>query len=416
MSSWFNLSALSETGSKLVDVYTRDFSEFANAISTETSHLVTEAASSLKSSISLIDGVGDDDDENNNDSKQQNYSAAQKKTMIRSLEQSQESFQQRLNELESDKNTFLQFLFSSEKLEENQPNNNNRNEEENEQENSSKKKWNVIDYTDQIAQLLQNNENVRRMHEELVPVTISYDQFWHHYFANVQRFMSEEDQKRKLLKTLLVHSTELNESEQLEGWDSDDDDEDDDAENYNEDGGGENEENSSFTVLKMRYSKLKSTILTLLENNNGEKDENDENDDEKVQLFKKQINDLLCRECPFIFEEESSSSSRQLVERDQDEEDLLSRRVMDDEDEESGGQMLTDEEMTTSASSSFSSSSKTTLTDSVASSSAKSKHSSKEQEKEEENAAAEGGEGDDEDDDDDWEWKPNCSNVINVVN
>ena len=322
--SWFSLSTLTEQGTKLMDVYTRDISEFASALSSETSQLVTDAASKVKTTIGSIDGAGDEQ-------QQQKMDTHKNKTMIRSLQQSQESFEKRLMELQQDERTYKrdvpQYSTTAVVADGDSSSGEEKKEEDADSVGASEKEaalwrdftdkflsaWNVDAYTDKISKLLEENEFVKKFHGELVPVNLTYESFWKHYFYWFERFMEQEERRKKLLQTLVNQSME---DEELEGWD---DEEEEDEENS---GGGAGLDEWNNELIRTQYNKLKETVLVML-------GENDKDDEHAVRL-KKQMNDLLSAECPFLFE---TASSLLNDERKQVEEDSLLMAADDQLDE-----------------------------------------------------------------------------------
>ncbi|KAI8094863.1 uncharacterized protein B0P05DRAFT_523726 [Gilbertella persicaria] len=77
--------------------------------------------------------------------------------------------------------------------------------------------FDIKEYTDEIAQLLEEYPNLRDMMDKLVPVQVSYPLFWQRYFYHAWK-IEQDEQKRQII----VQSNEDDEADFK--WDSDEDD------------------------------------------------------------------------------------------------------------------------------------------------------------------------------------------------
>lgn len=78
----------------------------------------------------------------------------------------------------------------------------------------------IEEYTDEIAQLLNDYPSLREMMDKLVPVQISYTLFWQRYFYHAWK-IEQDEQKRQLI---VQHNHNEEEDEGDFKWDSDDED------------------------------------------------------------------------------------------------------------------------------------------------------------------------------------------------
>lgn len=80
--------------------------------------------------------------------------------------------------------------------------------------------FNIEEYTDEIAQLLNDYPNLRETMDRLVPVQVSYLLFWQRYFYHAWK-IDQDEQKRQLI----VQGTQEEEDDEADfKWDSDDED------------------------------------------------------------------------------------------------------------------------------------------------------------------------------------------------
>jgi hypothetical protein len=302
MTSWFNLSSLTEQGSKLVEVYANDLTEFATTIKSEASQLIQPVMSAVGSKATIEnDGL---------------HSIHKKRGQILK----QETWEQRLIDLQKDVNTYI---VEVPKLSKNDANNTNNLEEEDIFTKQFYEKWDLESKTSEISKLLEENEIVRNKHEELVPVQVKYEDFWIRYYYRIERFLQEEE-KRKKLQTL------AKEGEELEGWD--DEDEDDVYEELGED----------HSSIQLQYLKLKEILLTFLT----------KYEDDRTR----ELHELLLKECPFVFEtsvetKDEVESVEQLIEPINEEKETNKSKeeieITDSEEKEKGEQIELDEQKET---------------------------------------------------------------------
>lgn len=78
--------------------------------------------------------------------------------------------------------------------------------------------FNIEEYTEEIAQLLNDYPSLRDTMDKLVPVQISYSLFWQRYFYHAWK-IEQDEQKRQLI---VQHNEEEDEGDFK--WDSDDED------------------------------------------------------------------------------------------------------------------------------------------------------------------------------------------------
>ncbi|KAG0168286.1 hypothetical protein DFQ28_008755 [Apophysomyces sp. BC1034] len=81
--------------------------------------------------------------------------------------------------------------------------------------------FNVQDYTDEIARILEELPELREMMDGLVPVEVSYATFWQRYFYHAWK-VEQDEQKRQLI----VKGAEADEDDTDFKWDSDDEEAD----------------------------------------------------------------------------------------------------------------------------------------------------------------------------------------------
>ncbi|OAC99722.1 hypothetical protein MUCCIDRAFT_156867 [Mucor lusitanicus CBS 277.49] len=80
--------------------------------------------------------------------------------------------------------------------------------------------FNIEEYTDEIAQLLNDYPNLRETMDRLVPVQVSYTLFWQRYFYHAWK-IDQDEQKRQLI----VQGAQEEEDDEADfKWDSDDED------------------------------------------------------------------------------------------------------------------------------------------------------------------------------------------------
>lgn len=80
--------------------------------------------------------------------------------------------------------------------------------------------FNSEEYTDEIAQLLNDYPNLRETMDRLVPVQVSYTLFWQRYFYHAWK-IDQDEQKRQLI----VQGAQEEEDDEADfKWDSDDED------------------------------------------------------------------------------------------------------------------------------------------------------------------------------------------------
>ncbi|CAO3655845.1 unnamed protein product [Mucor hiemalis] len=77
----------------------------------------------------------------------------------------------------------------------------------------------IDEYTDEIAQLLNDHPDLRETMDKLVPVQVSYTLFWQHYFYQAWK-IEQDEQKRQLI----VQGADEAEDEADFKWDSDEED------------------------------------------------------------------------------------------------------------------------------------------------------------------------------------------------
>lgn len=77
----------------------------------------------------------------------------------------------------------------------------------------------IDEKSDEIEELLEENENIREIYDEVVPVRVDHETFWLRYFYRVYKMEKVEEARLRLVKRAIE-----SEEEDL-SWDVDDDDE-----------------------------------------------------------------------------------------------------------------------------------------------------------------------------------------------
>ncbi|CAM0135011.1 hypothetical protein VKS41_000414 [Umbelopsis sp. WA50703] len=80
--------------------------------------------------------------------------------------------------------------------------------------------FSVEEYTDEIAKLLQEHPELRQTMDELVPVQVSYHDFWLRYFYRSWKIDQEDEKRRQIVQGADAHDDEDDADFK---WDSDDD-------------------------------------------------------------------------------------------------------------------------------------------------------------------------------------------------
>lgn len=108
--------------------------------------------------------------------------------------------------------------------------------------------FDIENKTDEISELLRKYpDTLEKTMNRLVPVQISYQQFWYRYYKQELKLKENEQSRKELLaknedgKRLSVEHFSDDDEEENFTWD-DDDDEDDEEEQVDEDGGDDEEE------------------------------------------------------------------------------------------------------------------------------------------------------------------------------
>ncbi|KAG2189398.1 hypothetical protein INT44_004540 [Umbelopsis vinacea] len=78
--------------------------------------------------------------------------------------------------------------------------------------------FNVEEYTDEIAKLLEEYPELRQVMDELVPVQVSYNDFWQRYFYRVWKIDQEDEKRRQIVQGADAHE----EDDADFKWDSED--------------------------------------------------------------------------------------------------------------------------------------------------------------------------------------------------
>jgi hypothetical protein len=228
---WF-LDGIAEKGGQLLDIYAKDIKEFVNEVQEETVKPLQQIVDIIPIAITL----------KGEDQQQQQQ-----------LSLSSQTPEERLAELHADLKTFTTPI---------------------DQEDESVKKWlenfNLESKTEEISRLMKNDTKIAQHHATLVPVEISYEQFWTRYFYRYSLYLEDEERRSKLQQLTKVQE------EQAFSWDDDDDD---DANIPQRSHTGQNLEQDK--QLK-EYQILRQVVLNLAETN------------EQLKLE-------LQNQCPFLF-------------------------------------------------------------------------------------------------------------------
>ncbi|KAI8579022.1 hypothetical protein K450DRAFT_244597 [Umbelopsis ramanniana AG] len=78
--------------------------------------------------------------------------------------------------------------------------------------------FSVEEYTDEIAKLLEEYPELRQVMDELVPVQVSYNDFWLRYFYRVWKIDQEDEKRRQIVQGADAHEEEDADFK----WDSED--------------------------------------------------------------------------------------------------------------------------------------------------------------------------------------------------
>jgi len=78
-----------------------------------------------------------------------------------------------------------------------------------------KKDFHIQEKTDDISRLLTNVDKIREAHSKLVPVAVSYTDFWERYYYKLHKLNIEEERRAALVK----RATNQNVDEEELGWD-----------------------------------------------------------------------------------------------------------------------------------------------------------------------------------------------------
>jgi len=82
-----------------------------------------------------------------------------------------------------------------------------------------KKDFRIQSMTDEISRLWTTNEKIREIHTKLVPLAVSYADFWERYYFKLLKLNQEEERRAALVK----RATNTQQDEEEVGWDMDDD-------------------------------------------------------------------------------------------------------------------------------------------------------------------------------------------------
>jgi len=63
-----------------------------------------------------------------------------------------------------------------------------------------KQQFKVSNITDDISRVLASNDKIREIHTKLVPVAVSYTDFWERYFYKLNKLNQEEERRAALVK------------------------------------------------------------------------------------------------------------------------------------------------------------------------------------------------------------------------
>jgi len=97
---------------------------------------------------------------------------------------------------------------------------------------SWKEKFKVSNNTAEISQLLATNDKIREIHTKLVPVAVSYTDFWERYYYKLHKLNQEEQRRAALIRRATEITNQSNNSnpekdEEDLSWDLDQDEDND---------------------------------------------------------------------------------------------------------------------------------------------------------------------------------------------
>lgn len=126
--------------------------------------------------------------------------------------------------------------------------------------------------TDEIARLLEQDKDLAKLMNEIVPQVITYKDFWNVYFLQKEKILDMEDKRKRILENNVA------EREEEVDWDDDVEegevDEDESVIVINEDSTIENQDN-----LNSKTEEVAAKIETTGENDGNEDDDDDDDDD-----------------------------------------------------------------------------------------------------------------------------------------
>lgn len=126
--------------------------------------------------------------------------------------------------------------------------------------------------TDEIARLLEQDKDLAKLMNEIVPQGITYKDFWNVYFLQRKRILDMEDKRKRILENKVA------EEEEEVGWDDDMEegevDEDESVIVINEDSTIENQHNLDGKTKEV-VAKIETTDKAEEEENEGDDDDDD---------------------------------------------------------------------------------------------------------------------------------------------
>lgn len=127
--------------------------------------------------------------------------------------------------------------------------------------------------TDEIARLLEQDKDLAKLMNGIVPQVITYKDFWNVYFLQKERILDMENKRKRILENNVA------EGEEEVGWDDDVEegevDEDESVIVINEDSTIENRDN-----LNSKTEEVAAKMETTGENDGNEDDVDDDDDDD----------------------------------------------------------------------------------------------------------------------------------------
>jgi len=166
-SSWWGfLDKVKQQTEAIVNVYKEDIKEFSNTIKNDTKEVIKDPE--ITSKIGLTGLFGFSQNNTNPEKEKQSVIVDRHQARVLALESELSTYCTE----PSDKEDFM----------------------------SWKKEFNIQSKTDEISRILSDKEKVREAHSRLVPVAVSYSDFWERYYYKIFKLNQENERRAALVK------------------------------------------------------------------------------------------------------------------------------------------------------------------------------------------------------------------------